>query len=78
MAFIPLYGALVRPLLEHGMPVSLPNLVADINQLERIRHLSTKSGCSGWAFIPCSGDNFGLTGLLTSGYSWTFFILIRT
>ncbi len=60
LASIPLYGAQVRPHLEYGMPVSLPNLVADINHLERIqrfatrletgiRHLSTKSDCSGWA-----------------------------
>ncbi len=31
--FIPLYGALVRPHLEYGMPAGSPNLVADINHL---------------------------------------------
>ncbi len=39
--FIPLYEALVRPQLEYGMPASLPNLVADINHLERIQRLVT-------------------------------------
>ncbi len=35
-AFIPLYEALVRPHLEYSMPGCSPNLVADINHLERI------------------------------------------
>ncbi len=30
-AFLPLYGALLRPHLEYGMPACSPNLVADIN-----------------------------------------------
>ncbi len=41
-AFIPLYEALVRPHLEYGMPACLPNLVADINHLERIQRLATR------------------------------------
>ncbi len=41
-AFIPLYGALVRPHLEYGMPACLPNLVADINNLERIQRLAAR------------------------------------
>ncbi len=41
-AFIPLYGALVRPHLEYGMPACSPNLVADINHLERIQRLTTR------------------------------------
>ncbi len=36
------YGALVRPHLEYGMPACSPNLVADINHLERIQRLSTR------------------------------------
>ncbi len=35
-------GALVCPHLEYGMPASSPNLVADINHLERIQRLATK------------------------------------
>ncbi len=45
-AIIPLYGALVRPHLEYGMPACSPNLVADINHLERIQKLDS------W-FITC-------------------------
>ncbi len=41
-AFIPLYGALMRPHLEYGMPACSPNLVADINYLERIQRLATR------------------------------------
>ncbi len=41
-AFIPLYGALVRPHLEYGMPACSPNLVADINHLERIQRLAAR------------------------------------
>ncbi len=40
--FIPLNGALVRPHLEFGMPACSPNLVADINHLERIQRLATR------------------------------------
>ncbi len=36
------YGALVRPHLEYGMPACSPNLVADINHLERIQRLATR------------------------------------
>ncbi len=36
-AFIPLYGTLVRPRLEYGMPACSPNFVADINRLDRIQ-----------------------------------------
>ncbi len=36
-AFIPLYGSLVCPHPEYGMPVCSPNLVADINHLVRIQ-----------------------------------------
>ncbi len=41
-AFIPVYGALVCPHLEYGMPACSPNLVADINHLERIKRLTTR------------------------------------
>ncbi len=41
-AFIPLYGALVRPHLEYDMSACAPNLVADINHLERIQRLATR------------------------------------
>ncbi len=41
-AFIPLYEALVRPHLEYGTPACSPNLVADINHLERIQRLATR------------------------------------
>ncbi len=40
--FIPLYGAVVRLHLEYGMLACSPNLVADINHLERIQRLATK------------------------------------
>ncbi len=33
--------------------------------------------CSAWAFIPSSGDDFGLTWLPPSRYSLAFWILIR-
>ncbi len=74
------------------MSACLLNLVADINHLERIQRLATrlvtsmrysfpppsKRDCSDWAFIPCSGDNFGMTSLPPSIYSRAFWILIRT
>ncbi len=41
-AFIPLYGASMRPHLEYGMPARLPNLAADISHLERIQRLATR------------------------------------
>ncbi len=41
-AFIPIYGALVRPHLEYGMSASSTSLVADINHLERIQILVTR------------------------------------
>ncbi len=41
-AFICLYGVLVRPPLEYGMPACSPNLVADINHLERIVSLASR------------------------------------
>ncbi len=50
-AFIPLYGALVRPHLEYGMPACSPNLVADINHLERIQRLATRL-VSGMRYLP--------------------------
>ncbi len=40
--FIPLFGALVRPHLEYGMPACSPNLVAEINHLEWIQRLATR------------------------------------
>ncbi len=40
-AFTPLYGALVRPHLEYGMPACSPNRVADINYVERIQRFAT-------------------------------------
>ncbi len=36
-ASIPLYGALVRPQLEHGMPACSSNFEAEVNHLERIQ-----------------------------------------
>ncbi len=41
-ALIPLYGALVRPHLEYGMPACSPNLVADINHLGRIQRFAIR------------------------------------
>ncbi len=41
-AFISLYGALVRPHLECGMPACSPNLVAHINHVERVQRLATR------------------------------------
>ncbi len=41
-AFIPLYEALVCPHLEYAMPACSPNLVADINHLERIQRFATR------------------------------------
>ncbi len=70
-AFVPLYEALVRPHLDYGMPACSPNLVADINHRERTQRLATslvngirdptKGDSNGWALIPCSVDDFGLT-----------------
>ncbi len=50
-AFISLYGALVRPHFEYGMPAYSPNLVADINHLERIQRLAT-SLVTGMRHLP--------------------------
>ncbi len=41
-ASIPLYGALVCPHLQYGVSGCSPNLVADINHLERIQRLATR------------------------------------
>ncbi len=40
--FISLYGALVRPRLEYGIPASLPNILVDIKHLERNQRLTTR------------------------------------
>ncbi len=40
-ACIPLYGALLRPHLEYGMPACLSNHESDINNLDRIQRLAT-------------------------------------
>ncbi len=50
-AFIPLYGALVRPLLEYVMPVRSTNRVADINNLEQIQR-SASSLVTGMPSLP--------------------------
>ncbi len=50
-AFIPLYGALVRPHLEYGMPARSQNPVADINLLERIQRLATRLA-TGMCHLP--------------------------
>ncbi len=42
LAFIPLYGALVRPHLEYVMSACSPSLAADINHLVRIQILATR------------------------------------
>ncbi len=42
LAFVLIYGALVRQHLEYGMPACSPNLVADSNHLERIQRLATR------------------------------------
>ncbi len=80
-AFIALYGALVRPHLGYGMPACSPNLMADINRAEWNQRLVTDirhTGCSGWTFILCSGDDFGSTWLPISRYSGVFWTVIRT
>ncbi len=41
-AFIILYGALVHAHLEYGMPACSPNLVTDMNNLERIQGEATE------------------------------------
>ncbi len=40
-AFVLLYGTLVRPLLEYGIPACSPNRVAGVNHLELIQRLNT-------------------------------------
>ncbi len=50
-ALIPLYGALVCPRLEYGMSACSPNLVVDINHLERIQRLAT-SFVTGMRHLP--------------------------
>ncbi len=42
------YAVLVRPYLEYGIPACSPNLVANINHLERIQRLVT-----GICHLPC-------------------------
>ncbi len=44
----------------------------------KVGNSSKKRNWSGWAFIPCSGDDFRLTVLPPSSYSRPFWILIRT
>ncbi len=62
LVLLPLYGALVRPHLEYGMPACSPNLVADVNRLElAFVTFPTRRDCSGCVSIPCSGEDFGLT-----------------
>ncbi len=51
-AFVPSYGALVRPHLEYGMPACSPNLAADINHLERLQRLATRL-VTGMRHLPC-------------------------
>ncbi len=46
-ALTPLYCAKVRPHLEYTMEASAPTLRADINQLERVQRLSTRSVIGG-------------------------------
>ncbi len=41
-AFLPLYGARVRPHLECGVQACSPNLMADINHLEKSQSLATR------------------------------------
>ncbi len=41
-AFLPFYGAWVRPHLECGVQGCSPNLMADINHLEKIQSLATR------------------------------------
>ncbi len=48
--FTPLYGAIVRPRLEYGMSAYSPNLVADINHIERILKISYT--VSNWHAAP--------------------------
>ncbi len=66
LAFIPLYGALVRPHLEYGMPAWSPNLVADINQLELIQVLATRSSPPLRRETAATGPSF-LVAATTSG-----------
>ncbi len=42
-AFISLYGAILRPHLGYAMEASAATLRADINQLERVQRLTTRS-----------------------------------
>ncbi len=53
-ASIPLYGALLRPHLKYGLPACSPNLVADINHLERIQRLATRL-VTGMRHLPYEG-----------------------
>ncbi len=70
LAFLPLYEALVRAHLEYGIPAHSPNLVAHTTS-------ATTRDCSGWAFIPCSDDEFGLTWFPPSRYSLVSWMLIQ-
>ncbi len=88
-AFIPLYGASVRPQIEYCMPACSPNLVAGINHLERIQRLATRL-VTGMRHLryeerlqllglhSLQWDDFGMTSLPPSRYSRAFWILIRT
>ncbi len=84
--FTHLYGALVRLHLEYGIPACSPNLVADINHLERLATRlvtgivtsPTEKDCSDGAFNSCSGDGYGSTWLPLTRYSRVFLMLIRT
>ncbi len=69
-AFISLYGAVVRPHLEYGMPVCLTNVVGDVNHRFKITEkvdnwLSSsslrKETAEAGRFNPCSGGHFNLT-----------------
>ncbi len=61
-ASIPLFGVLERLHLEYDMPAYSPNLIADINHLERIQRLATRLACvTSPRKSDCSDDDFGLT-----------------
>ncbi len=60
LVFMP-YEALVRPHLEYDMPACSPNLVADINHLERIQRLATRL-VTGIRHLPYE-DRLQLLGL---------------